>query len=86
MTAVIYTKGSKAATCPYCVKAKALLTAKGAVFTEVTVGEDIMKEDFVSLFPNVQTVPFILIDGKQIGGYVALVEYYANQKEFLTEG
>ena len=82
MNTVIYSKKD----CPYCVKAKALLTAKGSVYTEVNVGEDIMKEDFVSLFPNVQTVPFILIDGKQIGGYVALVEYYANQKEFLTEG
>lgn len=81
MNTVIYSKKD----CPYCVKAKALLTAKGAIYTEVNVGEDIMREDFMSLFPNVQTVPFILIDGKEIGGYVALVEYYNNQKEFLTE-
>ncbi len=82
MNTVVYSKTN----CPYCVKAKALLTAKGMIYTEVNVGEDIMKEDFTSLFPNVQTVPFILIDGKEIGGYVALVEYFNNQKEFLVEG
>lgn len=82
MNVVVYSKND----CPYCVRAKALLTAKGMVYNEVNVGEDIMKEDFVSLFPNVQTVPFILIDGKEVGGYVALVEYFNNQKEFLTEG
>lgn len=81
MNTIVYTKNE----CPYCTKAKALLTAKGLVYTEVNVGEDIMREDFISLFPNVQTVPFIMIEGKQIGGYVALVEYFNNQKEFLTE-
>ena len=81
MSIVLYSKRN----CNYCTKAKALLTAKGATYIEVNIGEDIMKEDFTSLFPNVQTVPFVLIDGKPIGGYVALVEYYANQKEFLTE-
>ena len=75
MNTVLYSKNS----CPYCVKAKALLTAKGLVYTEVNVGEDIMREDFISLFPNVQTVPFIMIEGKPIGGYVALVEYFKNR-------
>lgn len=81
MNTVIYSKND----CPHCLKAKALLTAKGLTYTEVNVGEDIMREDFISLFPNVQTVPFIMIEGKQIGGYVALVEYFNNQKEFLIE-
>lgn len=81
MNNVIYTKKD----CPYCVRAKALLTAKGVTYTEVNIGEDIMKEDFVSLFPNVTTVPYIIMEGNPVGGYVSLVEYFNNKKEFLTE-
>lgn len=64
---VIYSKKD----CPNCIKAKAL--AKD--YTEVMMGEDISREDFMQLFPDARTVPQIIIDGKRIGGYTELVEY-----------
>lgn len=83
MNIVVYSKDN----CNYCSRAKALISAKGYTYQEMKIGEggDIMKEDFVSLFPNVQTVPFIIVDGKEIGGYVALVEYFETKQELLTE-
>ena len=45
------------------------------------------REDFVSLFPNIKSVPHIIIDGVQIGGYDKLQEWVTDQgRTFLTEG
>ena len=80
---VVYTKDA----CPSCNKAKALLALKGKTYTEVNVGQDIIREQFMNLFPNVKTVPFIIIDGVQIGGYDKLAEYFDNSsRQYLTEG
>lgn len=83
MNIIVYSKDN----CNYCNKAKALISSQGYTYQEMKIGDngDIMREDFVSLFPNVQSVPFIVIDGKQVGGYVALLEYFATKQEFLTE-
>lgn len=64
--------------CPYCVKAKALLALRGKEYTEVLVGVDMLREDFMDTFPDVRTVPFIVIDGVKIGGYDNLVEWLDN--------
>jgi glutaredoxin 3 len=64
--------------CPYCVKAKALLAFRGKEYTEVLVGVDMLREDFMDTFPDVRTVPFIVIDGVKIGGYDNLVEWLDN--------
>lgn len=83
MNIVIYSKDN----CNFCSRAKALVSAKGLTYQEMKIGEggDIMREDFMALFPNVQTVPFIIIDGEEIGGFNALVEYFNNKQELLTE-
>lgn len=65
---LVYTKPN----CPYCVKAKQLLTLKGKQYTEVVIGTDMLREDFMALFPEVRTVPLIIIDGNKIGGYEQL--------------
>ncbi len=70
--------------CPYCVKAKQLLTIKGKQFTEVVIGTDMLREDFMALFPDVRTVPLIIIDGVKIGGYDNLVERFDNDPQFLA--
>lgn len=79
---VIYTKES----CPYCVQAKNLFTNKGQQYTEMKIGLDLSREEFIGLFPEVKTVPFIIIDGEKVGGYDRLIEYYERpERSFLAE-
>lgn len=62
---IIYTKDH----CPYCAKAKQLLTIKKQKFTEIDIGKNPEKrEEMVAKVPNARTVPQIIINGKPIGG------------------
>ncbi len=55
--------------CPYCVRAKALLDAKGVSYVEhdVTMG-GAARAEMVARVPGARTVPQILIDEVAIGG------------------
>lgn len=53
--------------CPFCAKAKALLTEKGLAFEEVVVGEDISTKAFRAI-TKADTYPQIFIEGELIGG------------------
>lgn len=65
--------------CPYCVKAKALLTRKGAKFEEIDVtGDDAARMALVEKSGGRKTVPQIFIHGQHIGGCDDL---YALDKE-----
>jgi glutaredoxin 3 len=58
--------------CGYCVRAKALLDARGLEYEEVEVGDD---PDFRVRLRDLTggwTVPQILIGGEPIGGYTEL--------------
>ena len=56
--------------CPFCVRAKALLRAKGVSFEEIDVGDDPeLREKMVKLAGGRRTVPEIFINGRIIGGY-----------------
>lgn len=70
--------------CPYCVKAKMLLRLRDIPYVESVIGKDILREDFVSLFPDVRSVPLIVIDGVKIGGYDQLVEWFDNRTQLLA--
>ena len=61
----IYTKWG----CPYCVRAKALLDAKGAAYEEydITMG-GAKRAEMQERVPGAMTVPQILIDGQPVGG------------------
>jgi glutaredoxin 3 len=62
---VIYTK----ATCPYCIRAKALLSQKGAPFDEVPVDFDPPKRaEMISRAGGISTVPQIFIGERHVGG------------------
>lgn len=55
--------------CPYCVRAKDLLTRKGLSFTEILVDEDDQKREEMIAKTNRMTVPQIFIGEQHVGGY-----------------
>ena len=76
MTITVYSKPA----CVYCDKAKALLTRLGYEYKENVVTKDIsLPELFEELGKQVRTIPQITIDGKHIGGYNELTEYFMEQ-------
>jgi glutaredoxin len=81
MNVIVYTLPS----CSSCVNSKKLLDSKNVYFTETVIGKDILREDFVELFPEQKTAPLIVIDGVKIGGYDELREYLDNKPELLAE-
>ncbi|WP_294538475.1 glutaredoxin 3 [uncultured Rhodoblastus sp.] len=81
---VIYTT----ATCPYCKRAKALLTKKQAAFEEIPVDSDPQKRaEMVALAGGRSTVPQIFIAGEHIGGCDELYELsYDGKLDALLAG
>jgi glutathione-dependent peroxiredoxin len=71
----LYTKPD----CPWCDKAKELLTSKGFEYNELVVGKDYQKEDLQAKLPFItrMTVPRIFVDDEHIGGYEELKAYVA---------
>jgi glutaredoxin len=67
----VYTK----ADCKFCTYAKQLLRSKQIEYNEVKVGEDVPRDTVVELFPNARTLPIIVVNGVNIGGYDNLVQY-----------
>lgn len=79
---IVYSKPN----CPYCLKAKQLLSNKKVDYNEIVIGKDIEREEFLSTFPNVKSVPFITLgNGHHIGGYSDLEKYYASTEFERTE-
>lgn len=83
MEIIIYSKQN----CTYCSKAKHLVKNLGLEFTEKKM------EDFESteamlkdIGKQVRTMPQIKIDGKLIGGYNQLVEFFADQGKVNFKG
>ena len=65
MTVLIYTK----TTCPYCVRAKALLAKKGAAFQEIEITDNpALRSEMIEKANGRTTVPQIFINGQHIGG------------------
>ena len=62
--------------CPWCVRAKELCDQNNQSYTEIIIGEDIAVEEFRTKFPEVRTVPFIVIEDTIIGGFVQLQERF----------
>lgn len=64
-TIEIYTKEW----CPYCAKAKVLLTSKGLDYQAIDVTSDVLREQEMIRRSARRTVPQIFIGGQSIGGY-----------------
>lgn len=60
--------------CPFCVRAKRLLSSKGAEFNEhdITMGGP-KREEMLARAPNARTVPQIFIGDTYVGGSDELV-------------
>ena len=54
--------------CPYCERAKGLLTAKQLVFNEINVEDDAKFREEMIARSNRRTVPQIFIGDKHVGG------------------
>jgi glutaredoxin 3 len=60
--------------CPYCQRARDLLTRKHVVFTEVNVEDGPKLRDEMIARSNRRTVPQIFIGEKHVGGCDELIE------------
>ena len=83
MEIVIYSKQN----CTFCTKAKNLVKKLGLEYTEKKMEDfestEAMLED---IGKQVRTMPQIKIDGKLVGGYNQLVEYFADQGKVNFKG
>ena len=76
MEILIYTTSG----CYYCDQAKQLCDRANVDYQTQEVGVDIPREDFTKLYPHVTGYPYVIIDGKEIGGLVETAKF------FLKEG
>jgi glutaredoxin 3 len=60
--------------CPYCRRAKELLTAKNVVFSEINVDDAAKFREEMFARSNRRTVPQIFIGDKHVGGCDDLIE------------
>ena len=54
--------------CPYCQRARGLLTKKGLAFSEIDVDEEAKSREEMIARSGLRSVPQIFIGGKHIGG------------------
>jgi glutaredoxin 3 len=73
---VIYTTPS----CPFCVRAKRLLQARGIAYEEVDVAGDPVERAELVRRTGRRTVPQIFVDGESIGGYEELAALDASTR------
>lgn len=60
--------------CPHCTMSKLLLDGKNMPYDYYTMGVDFDKDKFNELFPLERSLPQIVVDGRHIGGYFALLK------------
>jgi len=75
MEIIIYSKNN----CVFCNKAKHLVKSLGLTYTEKKMEEfDSPQAMLEDIGKQVRTMPQIKIDGKLVGGYNQLIEYFAD--------
>ena len=83
MEIIIYSKNN----CVFCTKAKHLVKTLGLEYTEKKMEEFDSPQAMLEVIgKQVRTMPQIKIDGKLIGGYNQLVEYFADQGKVNFKG
>ena len=82
-TVTLYTSGW----CPYCQRAKGLLTQKNVIFSEINVEDDAKFREQMIARSNRRTVPQIFIGDKHVGGCDDLLELdRSGELDRLIEG
>ncbi len=66
-------------TCFWCVRAKHLLESKGISYRDLDINNDNLRKELKIKAPGIKTIPQIFKDGKRIGGYEDLVEYFKDK-------
>jgi glutaredoxin len=61
MKIVVYSKDN----CPACTALKARLSKEGEAFTEINVGKDITREEFLEKFPQVRMMPHMVFENDE---------------------
>lgn len=61
MKIVVYSKDN----CPACTALKARLSKEGESFTEINVGKDITREEFLEKFPQVRQMPHMVFENDE---------------------
>lgn len=64
--------------CPFCARAKALLTERGYEYEEIVLGRDVTTRSLKAV-TGATTVPQVFIDGRLIGSSEALATYFGVQ-------
>ena len=67
--------------CPFCDMAKNLLNQKGIEYEERNIGSGWTREQLLEAVPTAKTVPQIFLNGKYIGTYEHLKNYYYVRKK-----
>jgi glutaredoxin 3 len=62
----VYTKKN----CPYCIRAKALLSKKGVAFDEIDVEQDDALRTWLVETTGQRTVPQVFVGDRSLGGFV----------------
>ncbi|KAB8320635.1 glutathione peroxidase [Tolypothrix campylonemoides VB511288] len=60
--------------CPYCARAKEMLTDRGIDYEEIVLGKDVTPRTLQAV-TGASTVPQVFVDGKLVGGSEALEAY-----------
>ena len=69
------------ANCPFCVKAKQLLSKWSIPYDEAMIDSDMQaRREFSAVTNGARTVPQIVIDGVCIGGFTELTELHMDDK------
>ena len=71
--------------CPFCVKAKSMLTAKGIRFEERNLSTGSWtREQLLEAAPRARTVPQIWLHDKYVGGCNELEQYFEDHDMWIN--
>ena len=70
--------------CPACNRAKHMLEGHGLRYRESVIGQDILRETFVTMYPDVRTVPLILTE--EADGFYQIIGGTEDLQRWLEDG
>lgn len=65
--------------CRHCTTLKKLFTRAQVEYNNVSVGDDISKLSFMQMFPYADGFPYVVIDGKPVGGLVETAKLFLDK-------